>query len=368
MADGRSPAGVRDWLGLLRRPRADRPVDEQHAGAPLVIDRIVHEPGGTLRFDRGPRAYRLQIDADDEAAFLAIRRHDEAIVEFRAVEPAIGRNWQLLILQDGDGEGRWGRGYMIARRAPSFGGRFSPPDAMATMSALISEFRHELRQPIAAISLAAHNGATKLRSGQTDKALAKFDAILDHVDRCDEIFGRSSLEMYADSQPSEDVDLDVALMRAIGDLRPVLLFAGVGLRIRGNAPGFVVAMPRGGADMMVRAMIGQAFDAILARRNGEGAGACGTILVDRSIDRSGITLHIQDDGLPIQYGATREGLAFSMARYLIRRTGGAIGFDQPGLGPAITGLTVRLPHRAIGVAPVTRRPTADAQELATSLR
>lgn len=144
-------------------------------------------------------------------------RSDQLLANCFWAETPAGPKWCGLFASGNTGPGQWRSGSVIEMRRAE-GRRDAPRDDRLTqLGAMASTLSHELKQPLATIAFAAENGKLRL-VGQTDtrseKALEKFDKILEQVERARNITGKMLAHAKAEADATAEFDLEAAIRAA----------------------------------------------------------------------------------------------------------------------------------------------------------
>lgn len=312
---------------------------------------------------------RFSICSYDRDSFEKALDEDHPCIRFRMGTAEQGR-WVKFVGAGWHAPGHWQYGSLIHLPNPA-SLVLDPTQAarlmeLGRMSAVLG---HELKQPLSTISFAAENGRLML-VGATDtksqKALQKFDRILEQIDRARDI----SNHMMDQSRAQTSVEMQFDLGQSIRMVQDLCRQAAQDADIQLcdiELPGVVriIGMARGMMEQIIQNAFQNAIDAILAARN-NGIAARGRIeTVAKILPDGSLSIAIIDDGIgiaPAQLSAVFEaffttkaatggtGLGLFVCRQMIERIGGqiTIGANRDSRGAC---LTVILPANRIGISP-----------------
>lgn len=142
---------------------------------------------------------------------------DDVVANCFWAETPSGPKWCGFFASGNTGPGQWRKGSVVEMRRAEGRRDASRDDRLAQLGAMASTLSHELKQPLATIAFAAENGKIRL-VGQTDtrsqKALEKFDKILEQVERAREITGKMLAHAKAEADTTAEFDLEAAIRAA----------------------------------------------------------------------------------------------------------------------------------------------------------
>lgn len=142
---------------------------------------------------------------------------DDIVANCFWAETPSGPKWCGFFGSGNVGPGQWLKGSVIEMRRAEGRRDTARDDRLAQLGAMSSTLSHELKQPLATIAFAAENGKLRL-VGQTDtrsqKALEKFDKILEQVERARAITGKMLAHAKAEVDATAEFDLDAAIRAA----------------------------------------------------------------------------------------------------------------------------------------------------------
>lgn len=338
----------------------------------LIILRAKDQTKAIAAGDAAPEegiVERFAICIYDRDNFEQALDEDQPYIRFRVGTAEQGR-WVKFVGAGWLAPGHWHYGSLIQLPNPA-SVALDPMQAarlmdLGRMSAVVG---HELKQPLSTISFAAENGRLML-VGATDtksqKALQKFDRILDQVDRARDISNR--MMEQSRTQTSDEMQFDLGQsIRIVQDLcRQDAQEANIqicdaimpgAVRIIGMAPGMM--------EQIIQNTFQNAIDAIHAARK-NGIASRGRIETIAQILPDGrLSLKVIDDGIGIapadsskafdaffttkaETGGT--GLGLFVCHQMIERMGGQITI---GPNPDSRGacLAVLLPANRIDISP-----------------
>jgi C4-dicarboxylate-specific signal transduction histidine kinase len=196
---------------------------------------------------------------------------------------------------------------------------------------------------LSTISLSAENGRLlidKASPAAVEAARAKFDRILEQVDRARDIIVRISRYARIEDDDPEPVDLAQVVNTAMTFMRPLLVQENVSARIdlRFARPPQLL-LSRVGLEQIFVNAIQNAVDAIVSRRAAGEADLAGTIDVVAALTDAGLTIRIIDNGTGLTLGHAETafdafvttkpwdrgtGLGLYISRQIVTEIGGAI--------------------------------------------
>jgi signal transduction histidine kinase len=260
----------------IARRRGTLPNEEPWNADSSLIDSIGVEVVSEIRVD--PDAPMLSFQQNgasrsywiDEQGINALRqvadRH-APIVELK-LDAGEGQSLAILLaLRDRRGSGHWGAARLIRLDkfvAADDGAAFQ--SFLTQVSAVLADLQHDLRQPLAAISLAAHNGPGLFQAGMTDAAVAKFARILEQVDHCEDRMQRRIARFGADAPGGVVLPFILAVHAAISPVRRWMEEAQATMIVSGSLPSGSVRVIPGTIEMLLRYILKQSVETTRARR------------------------------------------------------------------------------------------------------
>lgn len=143
--------------------------------------------------------------------------NDDIVANCFWAETPSGPRWCGFFGNGKTGHGQWQVGSVVDMRRSEGRRDSSRDDRLAQLGAMASTLSHELKQPLATIAFAAENGKMRL-VGQTDtrseKALEKFDKILEQVERARDITGKMLAHAKTEADAHTEFDLEAAIRAA----------------------------------------------------------------------------------------------------------------------------------------------------------
>jgi signal transduction histidine kinase len=260
----------------IARRRGTLPNEEPWNADSSLIDSIGVEVVSEIRVD--PDAPMLSFQQNgasrsywiDEQGINALRqvadRH-APIVELK-LDAGEGQSLAILLaLRDRRGSGHWGAARLIRLDkfvAADDGAAFQ--SFLTQVSAVLADLQHDLRQPLAAISLAAHNGPGLFQAGMTDAAVAKFARILEQVDHCEDRMQRRIARFGADAPGGVVLPFILAVHAAISPVRRWMEEAQATMIVSGSLPSGSVRVIPGTIEMLLRYILKRSVETTRARR------------------------------------------------------------------------------------------------------
>jgi C4-dicarboxylate-specific signal transduction histidine kinase len=208
-------------------------------------------------------------------------RDGSTTLEWRIRQPDGGGRWLrsrfrcLSCRPEGGGEVVGYTQNITAERAAV--ARAAASGRLAALGEMAAGLAHELKQPLAIISLAAENAARSLRAGKPGRAPARLDRIAQQAARAGELI--EHLRRFASGAETGEAPVPVSLARAVdGALALVggsLRDAGVALEVAlGPRPGPVVMAQLVPLEQVLANLLGNARDAFASNAaSGAPAGA-----------------------------------------------------------------------------------------------
>lgn len=337
--------------------RADR-VAIDAAGSDILTDVRVDPDAPMLSFHRGGVARSCWVD---EQGVIALRGADERPSPIVELTLDGGEGCQPIWLApiDRRGPGHWGQARLVhlgCTDAPDPGAAFQ--SFLAQVSGALAELQHDMRQPLAAISLAAHNGEGLFNAGRAQQAIAKFATIRQHVQRCEERIHAGMSWIDADGPGAAvEVRFASAVHAALAALRPSLGDAEITLHVSGALPtGSVRALP-GAVEMMLGFILRQSVKVV--------SGSSAPRLVEVVLDERAARLHVtvRHSGMADDGEAVCDDIALAMAHRLVGQACGELVVPSPAACRRGMAATLSFP-RCDGIA----AQAADQFAFASSLR
>jgi signal transduction histidine kinase len=235
--------------------------------------RVTGWPAADLRTDYGWQQRRHPDAMDLRELFRTAVRDGAVMHEFRFLQPDGSWRWlrsevqRLTARPDGGGEVV---GYISdisgIRAATS---RAIASARLASLGEMAKGIAHELRQPLAIISMAAENLQGAMNRGDTEAVERRLQRVMAQVDRAAGLIGQLSRFAAADSQPRDarPVDLNDALADAQRLVGPSLDQAAIHLQaeLPADTDGWVQADPMALEQVLIH-LLNNARDAIVANQ------------------------------------------------------------------------------------------------------
>lgn len=360
-------AANNDYVAADReRQRLSRAVDELRSAVELKLfgDVGFDADSCALHFVKidpvaGRRHLTFPVHAADAAQFAALDGKNDVMVEFRRGDGGDDQ-WYLLLAHEYDEKTRcWRFGCLIRlRTAKAFQTRMRHNARLMELGGMASALSHELRQPLFTISLAAENGSLMLDAADPAAARvsAKFDRIIEQVERASAIVQRTSSYARLERDEREPTDLIQAVHDAIRFMRPIMTERGIQIFTELPASVPTLLLPRVGIEQIVVNALQNAADSIDAARDGGRPGA-GRVSISLWPGDEAITLTIADDGAGIsdtvgnrafdafctsKPAGKGTGLGLFVCRQIMDEVGGAITL-APNEGRPGAALVLRFP-------------------------
>lgn len=334
----------------------------------LLSDIRFDKQRGELRYARvdpalGRRNASLVVHGADAGQFDDLIDQNEIMIEFRrGCGPE--DQWYLLLARDYDTEnGSWRYGCMTRlRTAKAFQTQMRHSARLMELGGMASALSHELRQPLFTISLAAENGMLMLdrEHPATSRILAKFQRIIEQVERANAIVQRTSGYARTERDERAPTDLGQSVRNAVRFMRPLLSERTINLQVSIPPSIPTLDLPRIGIEQIVVNALQNAADSIDARREALCPGTIGRIGVTVIIADDAISLHIRDNGAGLDpqvagnafnaFCTTKPegkgtGLGLFVCRQIMDEVGGSIALNN-NAGESGATLTLRFPITA----------------------
>ena len=335
----------------------------------LVTDISFSARDGLLSFtnvdlDHAPCAQEFEVHPNDRLAVATALGDHQVMVEFRLASPTHS-DWYLLLARDPYSPHCWRSGCILRLRQSRLSkDRMLQHARLTELGGMASALSHELKQPLFTISLAAENGSL-LTEGIVDppvlKARAKFQRILEQVERARSIIGRVSNYARVEEEHDEVFDIVEGIRNAATFVRPLLVQENSRMEVIGADAPVLVRLPLVGLEQIVVNAVQNSIDAIASRRAREPELA-GEIIVVIRHEEIGLAVEITDNGIGLDipqpenafeaFVTTKPkgkgtGLGLYISRQIMLEVGGAISIS-PKLGqePGTT-LTLRWPASVV---------------------
>ena len=270
-------------------------------------------------------------------------RSDELLANCFWAETPAGPRWCGLFANGNTGPGQWRSGSVVEMRRAE--GRRDTPreDRLAQLGAMASTLSHELKQPLATIAFAAENGKLRL-VGQTDtrseKALEKFDKILEQVERARNITGKMLAHAKAEVDANAEFDLEAAIRVAQSQAAGMLVGAGIQYGETATPEhATILGFSRLSFELILLNGIRNAVQAIDEARAKHLVTRGRIDIAVKRIGNGGLALSIIDDGAGIspdiadklfspfatsKQGEDGNGIGLHMCRQLLEKVGGTL--------------------------------------------
>ncbi len=300
------------------------------------LSMTVHSTGGV------PHIAEWSIRGVDARTFDDSRADENVANCFWAETPA-GPKWCGFLASGNMGPGQWLTGSVVEMRRAEGRRDASRDDRLTQLGAMASTLSHELKQPLATIAFAAENGKLRL-VGQTDtrseKALEKFDKILEQVERARNITGKMLAHAKAEADANAEFDLEAALRAAQTQAAGLLARGDVQfgeLSISEHAT--ILGFSRLSFELIILNGIRNAVQAIAEARAKHMVTRGRIDIAVQRIGPAGLALSIIDDGAGIspeiadklfshfatsKPGEEGNGIGLHMCRQLIEKVGGTL--------------------------------------------
>ncbi|TKD51592.1 ATP-binding protein [Sphingomonas baiyangensis] len=346
------------------RQRLSRAVDELRSTIELKLFNDVGFDPATcaLHFVKidpitGERGLSFPVHGADAGQFAASAGKHDVMIEFRRGDSGDDQ-WYLLLAHEYDeARGHWRYGCLIRlRTAKAFQSRMRHNARLMELGGMASALSHELRQPLFTISLAAENGSLMLDPSDPSaaKVAAKFERIIEQVERASSIVQRTSSYARLERDEREPTNLVQATHDAIRFMRPVMTERSIHLRTKLPAHVPMLLLPRIGIEQIVVNALQNAADSIDAARECGRADA-GRIAIALWQAADAMTVTITDDGAGIndavgprafdafctsKPAGKGTGLGLFVCRQIMDEVGGSIALTANDGRPGAT-LTLR---------------------------
>ncbi len=280
---------------------------------------------------------------DVDARTFADSLNDDLIANCFWAETPSGPRWCAFFAQGNIGPGHWKHGGIVELRRAE-GRRDSNREArLVQLGSMASTLSHELKQPLATIAFAAENGRLRL-VGQHDtnsqKALEKFDKILEQVERARAISGKMLAHAKAEADAQAEFDLESAIRAAQSQTANLMQEAGVQFgEISIPEPASILGFSRLSFELI---LLNGFRNAIQAIREAHTRHLVTRGRIDVTVKRlgdGGLALSIIDDGAGIsddiagklfhafstsKKGDEGNGIGLYMCRQLVEKIGGSL--------------------------------------------
>jgi C4-dicarboxylate-specific signal transduction histidine kinase len=269
--------------------------------------------------------------------------NDDVVANCFWAETPSGPKWCGFFASDNMGPGRWRKASVVEMRRSEGRRDTSRDDRLAQLGAMASTLSHELKQPLATIAFAAENGKLRL-VGQTDtrsqKALEKFDKILEQVERARDITGKMLAHAKAEADANAEFDLEAAIRAAQSQASGLMMQADIQygeLTIAEHAS--IIGLSRLSFELIMLNGIRNAIQAIGEARAKHLVTRGRIDITSRRIGNGSIAVSIIDDGAGIspeiadklfspfatsKKGEDGNGIGLHMCRQLLEKIGGTL--------------------------------------------
>lgn len=268
---------------------------------------------------------------------------DDTVANCFWAETPAGPRWCGFLASGNVGLGQWRQGSVVEMRRAEGRRDSSRDDRLAQLGAMASTLSHELKQPLATIAFAAENGKLRL-VGQTDtrseKALEKFDKILEQVERARNITGKMLAHAKAEVDANAEFDLEAAIRAAQSQAAGLLIGADIQYgetAIPEHAT--ILGFSRLSFELIMLNGIRNAVQAIAEARARHLVTRGRIDIAVKRIGSGGLALSIIDDGAGIspeiadklfsafatsKQGEDGNGIGLHMCRQLLEKVGGTL--------------------------------------------
>lgn len=268
---------------------------------------------------------------------------DDVVANCFWAETPGGPKWCAFFASGNSGHGKWRNGSVVELRRSEGRRDASRDDRLAQLGAMASTLSHELKQPLATIAFAAENGKIRL-VGQTDtrsqKALEKFDKILEQVERAREITGKMLAHAKAEADANAEFDLEAAIRAAQSQAAGLMMRADMQygeLLIAEHAT--IVGFSRLSFELIMLNGIRNAIQAIGEARAKHLVTRGRIDVFTKKLSSGGLAISIIDDGAGIspeiadklfnpfatsKEGEEGNGIGLHMCRQLLEKVGGTL--------------------------------------------
>lgn len=268
---------------------------------------------------------------------------DDVVANCFWAETPSGPKWCGFFASGRVAPGAWRSGSVIEMRRAEGRRETSRDDRLAQLGAMASTLSHELKQPLATIAFAAENGKLRL-VGQTDtrseKALEKFDKILEQVERARDITGKMLAHARAEADAHAEFDLEAAIRAAQQQAAGLLMRDDIQygeLSIAENA--IIVGFSRLSFELILLNGIRNAVQAIAEARAKHLVTRGRIDIAVKRLGTGGLAISIIDDGAGIspdiadklfnpfatsKKGEDGNGIGLHMCRQLMEKVGGTL--------------------------------------------
>lgn len=280
---------------------------------------------------------------DVDAQTFADSLNDNLVANCFWAETPSGPRWCAFFGEGNIAPGHWKHGGVVELRRAD-GRRDSKREArLVQLGAMASTLSHELKQPLATIAFAAENGRLRL-VGQSDtnsqKALEKFDKILEQVERARAISGKMLAHAKSEADAQAEFDLESAIRAAQSQTANLMERAGVQFgELSIPEPASILGFSRLSFELI---LLNGFRNAIQAIREARARNLVTRGRIDINVKRlgnGGIALSIIDDGSGIspeiadklfhafstsKKGEEGNGIGLYMCRQLVEKVGGSL--------------------------------------------
>lgn len=269
--------------------------------------------------------------------------HDNVVANCFWADTPSGPKWCGFFASGNSGSGQWQNGSVVEMRRSEGRRDSTRDDRLAQLGAMASTLSHELKQPLATIAFAAENGKLRLVD-QTDtrsqKALEKFDKILEQVERAREITGKMLAHAKSEADANAEFDLEAAIRAAQSQASGLMMRADIQygeLAIAEHAS--IVGFSRLSFELILLNGIRNAVQAIEEARSKHLVTRGRIDIAAKRIGTGGIAISIIDDGAGIspeiadklfspfatsKKGEDGNGIGLHMCRQLLEKVGGTL--------------------------------------------
>lgn len=266
----------------------------------------------------------LAVYPADAAQFARAEGRDNVALEFRRASGSDNK-WYLLMAKDYDPvTGRWSSGCLIhLRTARAYESQMRHNARLMELGGMASALSHEMRQPLATISLAAENGKLLLDNSDANPStiVKKLDRIIEQVERANTIVQRTSGYARTERGERDATDLRQTIADVTRFLRPVMNDKGIEMEIEMPEDVPILQLPTVGVEQILVNALQNAADSIETRQ-ADGADVAGRVVIRMVMDDGAVTMTIRDNGAGLSDSIRQQAFkAFCTSKPLGKGTG-----------------------------------------------